>query len=84
MREVNLHHIKYIDTADSKSVDLQILREVLAHAQMVACRGWTYVWFSPFGERNHAAAQKQRTTKAPMKGAHPFAIANTVFGDAAC
>lgn len=58
-------------------------------------KGNTYVWFSPLGARNHAAAQKMAVTTRPMKGAqlcllalchlgfwgrtHPFAIVPVLY-----
>jgi hypothetical protein len=45
----------------------------------------TYVWFSPFGARNHDAAQKMATTTRPMKGAQLRVLAISramkLFGD---
>lgn len=35
-----------------------------------ADREGTYVWFSPLGEPNHAAAQNVATIMSPIKGAH--------------
>lgn len=38
-------------------------------------RVWsTYVWFSPFGDRNHAAAQNTTVTRSPIKGAQLFPV----------
>lgn len=42
---------------------------ITGQARLMRVRGSTYVWFSPFGARNHAAAQKMAVTTRPMKGA---------------
>jgi hypothetical protein len=39
----------------------------------------TYVWFSPFGARNHAAPQKMTVTMRPIMGAQLHTLAGCML-----